>query len=81
MKHRKLILFQRPNAPLIIAGLGWLTALFTTDLLHLLGQIIFVIALTTWSSLEVIKGTNKFRKLLGAVTLLFIAWLLLNHLI
>lgn len=75
-----LKLIQKPNAPLIIALSGWLVGYILGGSLHKIGQVIFIISLTIWAYLEVTKGANWFRRLLGAVTLLFIIFILFNQL-
>jgi ABC-type uncharacterized transport system permease subunit len=67
----RVVIWQTPNAWLI----GWATATFvslffngrTADVLTFIGSV----SLIVWSVLEVTKGANYFRRLLGLVVLIF----------
>ncbi|HYH75732.1 MAG TPA: hypothetical protein VD735_07295 [Candidatus Saccharimonadales bacterium] len=65
-KEGRVVLFQRPNLPLLI-GLGALAAAWpaTGDAQHLLLAISFG-ALFTWSWLEITTGLSPARRLMGA---------------
>jgi hypothetical protein len=63
---------QFPNKPLIIALLAALLSLVTRGQAHSFVSAIFYIALTIWAYEELVRGVNWFRRLLGAVVLIYI---------
>ena len=63
----KLVVWQNPNAPLWV----WIVA----KALHLITDaswlgVVASVALTVWAVLEITRGVNPFRRLLGAAALL-----------
>lgn len=64
-----MILVQKPNPPLIAAGVGFLLDKFTGGVFHELGVTLFTASLLIWAYLELTAGVNWFRKLLGGVVL------------
>lgn len=77
-KHGRIVLYQHPS-PLLI---GWLVltiaSLFVTGNL---GNIVWYVALAVlavWALLEVFKGVNYFRRILGLIVLVLIIAALLK---
>jgi hypothetical protein len=69
-KHGEVVIYQRPNVFL----LGWLvltivSLFFNGTFADVLGYIASAV-LIIWSLLEIFKGTNYFRRLLGGIVLL-----------
>ena len=60
-----MTIVQKPNKLLIITLAGVLLAAITSGFLHTLGNVVFIIAGSVWSYLEITDGANLFRKLLG----------------
>ena len=72
-KHGDVVIWQTPNAFLIGWALLTIISLFlnngsVADLFTWLGMASLVI----WSLLEIFKGVNYFRRILGAVVLILI---------
>lgn len=67
-KENKLVVFQFPNIPIIIALVAWLTSHlpFLSDIKAEL-QIVTSLFLFIWAYLEVTGGANYFRRLFGAI--------------
>jgi hypothetical protein len=63
---------QFPNAPLLVALLGWGLAAATRGSAHDIGRVIFTVALGVWALDEIARGVNWFRRLLGAAVLVSI---------
>lgn len=78
---QKLIIYQRPNATLIISGISLAIATITTDIIHILAVICFVMVGTIWSYDELVRGVNIIRKLFGLVGSIFIAIYLFQQLV
>ena len=71
-KHGKLVIFQKPNKPIIIAFVGSFFALLTVaGIFHILTTYIAFTAWLTWSLLELVKGRSYFRRTIGALVLIF----------
>lgn len=68
-KHGKIVLFQRPNLPII----GWLVFLAVSKVTTGTVQDVAARAafglLTIWALLEIFWGASPFRRLLGAIVL------------
>lgn len=65
-------LLQPPNAPLLLAFGAWLLAAATDGSVHAYARATFYVALAAWAWLELADGTNWFRRLLGAVVLVYV---------
>lgn len=65
-------LVQFPNAPLIVALAAWLIARMTEGLAHDIAQDASYAAFAVWAFLEVKDPANLFRRLLGAVALVYV---------
>ncbi len=65
-----MTIIQKPNPPLIAAGVGFLIGRFTAGTLHKIGITLFTATLIIWSYQEMTSGINWLRKLLGGVILL-----------
>ena len=63
---------QLPNAPLLLALLGWVLAETTRGSAHDTGRVIFTIGLVVWALDEIARGVNWFRRLLGGAVLVSI---------
>lgn len=79
-KLQKFVLFQAPNPPLYLAAAFWLLAkfIFISGSLHNYLTFGFGLALLWWSLLEIFRGSNWFRRLLGFIGLYFAVLSLLN---
>lgn len=71
----KIVITQTPNLPLIV----WFGALVVAKLqiqpqVTLLADVLSFGALFTWAWMEIFSGVNVFRRMLGAVVLIFILW-------
>jgi len=66
-------LVQFPNAPLLVAILAWVVAKLTAGAVHDVSRAVFTAALATWAVLELVRGSNWVRRVLGAVVLASIA--------
>ena len=64
-------LVQFPNAPLLVAILAWVVAKLTDGTVHDVAQGVFTAGLVVWALLELVRGSNWVRRLLGAVVLAF----------
>ncbi len=62
-------LVQFPNAPLIVAIVAWVAAKLTDGTAHDVSRAVFTAALATWALLELVRGSNWVRRVLGAVVL------------
>jgi hypothetical protein len=69
-----MTIIQKPNKLLIIMLMGVLVATITTGFLHSLGNVVYIIAGSMWSYLEITDGVNMFRRLLGIFVLLMISY-------
>lgn len=70
------MLAQKPNAPIILAGLAFV-ARSVIDGQGLLQTVLFGInmgALGYWAYLELTSGATYIRRLLGAAVLMFVLW-------
>ncbi len=69
-KDGKIVIGQRPNAPLIVAIIAYIgTLLPLSATITTLFGLIFFGSLFTWSWLEITQGVNVFRRILGVVVL------------
>jgi hypothetical protein len=64
---------QFPNAPLLVAFAGDAVAALTGGGVHDAGRAVFTLGLVVWASLEIAKGANWFRRLLGVGVLVWLA--------
>jgi hypothetical protein len=62
-------LVQFPNAPLIVALLAWAAAKLTEGAAHDVLRGIFTAGLGAWAVLELVRGANWARRLMGAAVL------------
>ena len=62
-------LVQFPNAPLLVAIAAWIVAKLTGGTAHDVSRAVFTAALATWAVLELVRGSNWVRRVLGAVVL------------
>ena len=65
-------LVQAPNAPLLVAVGAWLLAALSDDSVHAYARATFYAALAVWAWQELADGANWFRRVLGAVMLVYI---------
>jgi len=64
---------QKPNTPSILAMSFWvLEKILSNPSLKSLAGIGFMISLGYWAYLEIFYGVNNFRRLLGAIGMLFV---------
>ncbi len=71
---------QLPNPPLIVAIVGLLISKVSSGILHKLGATVYTIAIIIWAYEEITSGVNWFRRLLGVIVLLTVAYSLFNQL-
>lgn len=64
-------LVQFPNAPLLVAIVAWVAAALTDGTAHDVFRGVFTAGLVVWALLELVRGSNWVRRLLGAVVLAF----------
>lgn len=64
-------LVQFPNAPLLVAIVAWVAAALTDGTAHDVFRAVFIAGLVVWALLELVRGSNWVRRLLGAVVLAF----------
>ncbi|GAC1330171.1 MAG: hypothetical protein NVSMB17_07290 [Candidatus Dormibacteria bacterium] len=68
----RIVVAQLPNVPLLV----FLAATAVRVLLHPRGQsavalgLVATLSLIVWAALEIVRGVNPFRRILGAVVLL-----------
>ena len=69
----RIVIGQRPNAPLILFAGAWLAnaVLHPPGLAGSALQTLEIGSLIVWAGDEVIRGVNPWRRTLGAVTLLY----------
>ena len=65
-------LAQLPNAPLIVASLGWLAGALTSDPAHSYARAAFFAGLTAWAWEELEGGVNWVRRVMGAAGLVYV---------
>ena len=65
-------LVQAPNAPLAVALAAWLVAALTDGAVHDYARATFYAALAAWAWVELADGANWFRRVLGAVVLVYV---------
>ena len=69
---RRYPIVQAPNAPLLVALLGWAVGVADIAGTGGLGRLVMTLGLGVWAAEEVIAGVNMFRRLLGAGVLISI---------
>ena len=69
-----MTIIQKPNKLLIITITGYLVGVITVGVLNTLGHVVFIIAGSVWSYLEITDGASIFRRLLGIFVLLLIIY-------
>ena len=75
-----MIIFQKQNLLLIIAGIGFLIQKITAGSISILAHTIFTMAIIIWAYEEASTGVDVFRKLLGTAVLILMALSLLTQL-
>ena len=73
----RIVVYQLPNRPLILALALLFVTLITTGSVHQITRYAEAVAFLYWSYLEITKGDNLFRKILGGAVALDIVWHLL----
>jgi hypothetical protein len=71
-KNNKVVIGQTPNAYLISWAVLTLASLFINGSLSTILEWLGILALTIWAFLEIIKGVNFFRKIMGSAVLVLI---------
>lgn len=66
---------QFPNAPLLVAIAAWIARQFTDGTAYDWSSAVFYVALACFAFWELIDGVNRFRRIGGAVILLFVTYL------
>ena len=71
-KDGKVVIIQPPNVPLslwiILTAISWLAADEYTFVIKLTAQLVLLL----WSGFEVFNGASPFRKVLGAIVLVYL---------
>jgi hypothetical protein len=75
-----MVIAQKPNLSIIIAALGWVIGKTTTGAFHSFGVTVSTIAIIIWAYQEAATGVNWFRKALGVIVLLIVAYSLFTQL-
>ena len=75
-----MLILQKPNPPLIAAGIGFVIDKFASGVFQTIGTTLFISSLIIWSYLELTKGVNWFRKALGGIVLIITLMNLFNRL-
>ena len=73
----RIVIAQRPNAPLALWLLATVIGLFLHGTAHMVVSAIARIALVIWAADELARGVNPWRRLLGAVVLVAVVVTLL----
>ena len=69
-KDGKIIIWQFPNIPIIVWGIGLvISKVFNEGIIHDLASAVSFGAIFTWAYLEIFQGVNYFRRALGVVVL------------
>src|SRR5690348_13368583 len=63
---------QLPNAPLLVALAGSLTAATTHGSVHAYARSLFYVGLVAWAWEELVSGANWLRRALGAAGLVYV---------
>lgn len=72
-KNGDLVVWRRPNLPIIVFVVAAIVyALFQNDAFGKFFGWVAIIALVIWAIIEIFRGANYFRRLLGASVLLLI---------
>ncbi len=64
---------QFPNAPLLVALAAAVVGRLSSGTLHDVARTVSGLALAVWAALELARGTNWLRRLLGAGFLVYLA--------
>jgi hypothetical protein len=71
-KQERYVLWQRPNLAIMVwFGAVVLGKLFEQGRVHEVLSLVSFGALFTWAWLEIFQGVNNFRRVLGAIVLIF----------
>lgn len=68
----RIVIAQRPNAPLAIWIVATVIAFFVHGTVHTVVSVVGTVALVIWAIDELARGVNPWRRALGAVVLLVI---------
>lgn len=72
-KEGEVVLFQRPNVPIIVWFLSMVLATVSTNpVVRSRFGLLATIAIIIWALMEIIWGASYFRRLLGAVVLIVV---------
>ena len=69
-----MIIAQSPNPPVIIALIALLISKLTTGIAQKISIIIFTVFIVIWAYEEIVHGVNWFRRTLGIIVLLAVAY-------
>ncbi len=61
------MVFQKPNLPLLIAIVLWLSAKISQGTTREYISVLFITVMLWWAYLEITSGVNLFRRVLGVV--------------
>ena len=70
-KNGKVIITQSPNWPLWLAIFLWVIALLPISAIKLFSAWMLIPTMLYWSYLEIFKGDNSFRRLLGIIVTIY----------
>lgn len=71
---------QFPNAPLLVAIAAWIVRQITDGAAHDWASAVFYVALVSFAFWELVDGVNTFRRVLGAVILIWTIYLIADAL-
>jgi len=77
----KFVIVQFPNWQLIAMFAGWLGTKITEGQLLAISKTVFYIGGIVWAYEELFRGVNWFRKLLGAVVMSWLIFMLVTDLV
>lgn len=70
----RIVIAQRPNAPLVAWAVLAIAARATRDEWHGFFAFFSAAALVAWTALELLQGESPFRRVLGGAVLLWMVW-------
>ena len=71
-KDGHIVIGQFPNAPLFVALFAYLVNMLSTTWVFTVSEVVFVGAIVWWGVLEIWHGDSRFRRVLGALVLLWV---------
>jgi len=78
---KKFVITQLPNWQLIVMFVGWLGTKLTEGQFATISRTVFYIGGIIWAYEEIFRGENWFRKTLGVLVMLWLAFSLAQNLV